>query len=106
MIENVRCTNTSDIDTYIQGEWTALEEPITRKAQMEEFMFLGLRMNEGVSRRDFENNFNIAIEAIYREPLEELKRKELLVARAGRIFFTDKGRDLSNYCLAKFLLDK
>ena len=83
-----------------------MEEPITRKAQMEEFMFLGLRMNEGVSREDFENNFNISIEAIYREPLEELKRKELLVARAGRIFLTDKGRDLSNYCLAKFLLDK
>ena len=106
LIENVRYTNTSNIDTYMQGEWVAIEEPITRKAQMEEFMFLGLRMNEGVSREDFENNFNISIEAIYREPLEELKRKELLVARAGRIFLTDKGRDLSNYCLAKFLLDK
>ena len=106
LIENVRYTNTSNIDTYMQGEWVAVEEPITRKAQMEEFMFLGLRMNEGVSREDFENNFNISIEAIYREPLEELKQKELLVARAGRIFLTDKGRDLSNYCLAKFLLDK
>ena len=106
LIENVRYTNTSNIDTYMQGEWVAVEEPITRKAQMEEFMFLGLRMNEGVSREDFENNFNISIEAIYREPLEELKRKELLVARAGRIFLTDKGRDLSNYCFAKFLLDK
>lgn len=106
LIENVRYTNTSNIDTYMQGEWVAVEELITRKAQMEEFMFLGLRMNEGVSREDFENNFNISIEAIYREPLEELKRKELLVARAGRIFLTDKGRDLSNYCLAKFLLDK
>ena len=106
LIENVRYTNTSNIDTYMQGEWVAVEEPITRKAQMEEFMFLGLRMNEGVSRENFENNFNISIEAIYREPLEELKRKELLVARAGRIFLTDKGRDLSNYCLAKFLLDK
>ena len=106
LIENVRYSNTSNIDTYMQGEWVAVEEPITRKAQMEEFMFLGLRMNEGVSREDFENNFNISIEAIYREPLEELKRKELLVARAGRIFLTDKGRDLSNYCLAKFLLDK
>ena len=106
LIENVRYTNTGNIDTYMQGEWVAVEEPITRKAQMEEFMFLGLRMNEGVSREDFENNFNISIEAIYREPLEELKRKELLVARAGRIFLTDKGRDLSNYCLAKFLLDK
>ena len=106
LIENVRYTNTSNIDTYMQGEWVAVEEPITRKAQMEEFMFLGLRMNEGVSRENFENNFNISIEAIYREPFEELKRKELLVARAGRIFLTDKGRDLSNYCLAKFLLDK
>ena len=106
LIENVRYTNTSNIDTYMQGEWVAVEELITRKAQMEEFMFLGLRMNEGVSREDFENNFNISIEAIYREPLEELKQKELLVARAGRIFLTDKGRDLSNYCLAKFLLDK
>lgn len=106
LIDNVRYTNTSNIDTYLQGEWIAAEEPITRKAQMEEFMFLGLRMNQGVSREDFEKNFNISIEAIYRESLEELKQKELLVARAGRIFLTDKGRDLSNYCLAKFLLDK
>ena len=106
LIENVRYTNTSDIDAYMHGEWIAVEEPITRKAQMEEFMFLGLRMNQGVSREVFEKNFSISIEAIYREPLEELKRQELLVARAGRIYLTDKGRDLSNYCLAKFLLEK
>lgn len=105
LIDNVRYTNTKDINTFIKGEWRESEEQITRKAQMEEFMFLGLRMNQGIARADFERNFGILIEAIYHETLEELKRKELLEARAGRIYLTDKGRDLSNYCMSKFLFE-
>lgn len=106
LIENVRYANTRDINTFIRGEWRESEEAITRKAQMEEFMFLGLRMNQGVSRADFERNFGILIEAIYHEALEDLKSKDLLVARAGRIYLTDKGRDLSNYCMTKFLFER
>lgn len=78
-------------------------DPVLRKAQMEEFMFLGLRMNCGVSRDEFEQSFGITIDAIYKEVIEELRREELLFVKGGRIALTEKGMDLSNYVMAKFL---
>jgi oxygen-independent coproporphyrinogen-3 oxidase len=129
MVDNVRYSNGRSLYDYMEGTqkiqersfqefeaeqepeglWigTSLHEsaiPVSRKAQMEEFMFLGLRMNSGVSRRDFEQNFGIPIEAIYREPIEKLKQEELLTVREGRIMLTDKGMDLSNYAVSNFLL--
>ena len=77
---------------------------LTRKEQMEEFMFLGLRMNEGVTRAAFEKSFGVPIEAVYLETLRKLKEQGLLQMVAGRIALTDKGMDLANYVMAKFLL--
>ena len=77
---------------------------LTRKEQMEEFMFLGLRMNEGVTRAAFEQSFGVPIEAVYLETLRKLKEQGLLQMVAGRIALTDKGMDLANYVMAKFLL--
>lgn len=106
LIENVRCTNTKDIYKYLSGEEIIVETtPVERKEQMEEFMFLGLRMNRGISRYDFENQFQIQIEAIYKEQIDELRREGLMEARAGYIYLTEKGQDISNYCMAKFLQD-
>lgn len=118
LIENVRYTNTRELYKYMEG-CNKLHDvgenifisnihdeanEIARKAQMEEFMFLGLRMNEGVSRGDFERCFGMPIEAVYRDQIEELKREELLEIREGRVYLTDKGMDLSNYAMAKFLM--
>jgi oxygen-independent coproporphyrinogen-3 oxidase len=129
LVDNVRYSNDRSLYDYMEGTqnireksfqefeteqepeelWigTNLHEsaiPISRKARMEEFMFLGLRMNRGVSRMDFEQNFGISIEAIYREPMEKLKQEGLLTAREGRIMLTDKGMDLCNYAVSNFLL--
>ncbi len=79
-------------------------ERITRKAQIEEFMFLGLRMIEGISREKFERAFGVAIEAVYYEVLLQLQQEELVVKRAGRVYLSEKGQDLSNYVLSQFLL--
>lgn len=82
----------------------ASAERISRKAQIEEFMFLGLRMTEGISRERFSQAFGTQIEAVYPEVLKHLQEEELLCKRAGRIFLTEKGQELSNYALAQFLL--
>jgi oxygen-independent coproporphyrinogen-3 oxidase len=109
--QNIREKSFREFETEQEPEelWigTNLHEsaiPVSRKARMEEFMFLGLRMNRGVSRMDFEQNFGIPIEAIYREPIEKLKQEGLLTAREGRIMLTDKGMDLCNYAVSNFLL--
>lgn len=60
-------------------------------------------MNEGISRNEFKEAFHTPIEVVYRSVLEELKQEELLEMHAGRIYLTEKGMDLSNYAMAKFL---
>lgn len=104
LLNNVRYTNTSDLHGYLEGELRVEEMPVSRKAQMEEFMFLGLRMNCGVTRQQFQDSFGIPIEGIYKDALEHLKAEEMLEMNAGQIALTEKGQDLSNYALAQFLL--
>ena len=70
---------------------------------MEEFMFLGLRMNAGVSRIDFEKNCGVQSEAVYLEVIRKLKAEGLLESAEGRIALTDRGMDLANYVMAQFL---
>lgn len=79
-------------------------ERISRKGQIEEFMFLGLRMIDGISRERFEKCFGTQIEAVYQEVLSHLQAEGLLQKRAGRIYLTEQGQDVSNYALAQFLL--
>lgn len=104
LLNNVRYTNTSDMTAYLEGELRVEECPVSRKEQMEEFMFLGLRMLRGVTRQQFQDTFGIPIDAIYRDVMEQLKAEGLLELYAGRIALTEKGQELSNYALAQFLL--
>jgi len=104
LIDNVRYANTDDIYEYMEESRTAVaKEPVERDAQMEEFMFLGLRMVDGFYRDEFETAFDIAVEGVYGDVLKRLQQEELLVQQEGRIRLTEKGIDLSNYALAQFL---
>ena len=82
----------------------AAAEQTTRNEQMEEFMFLGLRMRDGFYREEFTQAFGIPIEAVYGDALNHLQQEELLLKREGRIYLTDKGMDLNNYVVAQFML--
>jgi oxygen-independent coproporphyrinogen-3 oxidase len=61
-------------------------------------------MNAGITRAEFERSFGVPIEAVYLETIKKLRAQELLVMAEGRIALTDKGMDLANYVMAKFLL--
>ena len=113
--ENVRWKNTDDLSKYLklageEGMETPLKEEIlvlTKQAQMEEFMFLGLRLAEGCSGRNFEKIFGVPLEQVYASALGKLEREGLL-RRDGRkddvqFRLTDRGIDVSNYARAEFL---
>ena len=122
LMENIRYSNIGELYPYMdeskrirEGLWQneteelpatnmhASAERITRKAQIEEFMFLGLRLTEGITRERFAACFGVEIEALYEDVMRKLEGSGLLAKRAGHIFLTEKGRDLSNYALAQFL---
>ena len=70
---------------------------------MAEFMFLGLRMTQGVSRDEFKERFNLTIESAYGDVLHRFEDEGLLSLEGGRIFITEKGRPISNVVMREFL---
>jgi oxygen-independent coproporphyrinogen-3 oxidase len=124
-MDNVRYSNIYQLDSYIEEtkhiQHTHLQsedgiplafatnlhetaDAISRIAQIEEFMFLGLRMTDGITREEFASTFGMQIEAIYGDVLPTLVAQKLIEQKAGQIRLTKRGTDISNYVLAQFLL--
>ena len=86
--------------------WVEGEEPkkLTRKDQMEEYMFLGLRKMEGVSKERFAENFGCSMESVYGEVLERMYSLGMLEKQEGCVRLTRRGIDVSNRVMSEFLL--
>lgn len=76
-----------------------------KRQQMEEFMFLGMRMMEGVSRDKFRDKFGIALEGIYGSVLNKLQQQGLIEQWEGMVRLTEEGIAVSNYVFSQFLDD-
>ena len=80
------------------------EEILSRQDAMEEFMFLGLRMTQGISTAEFEEQFGKEIHAVYGRVLKKYEAMHLLQEHSGRLALTRDGISVSNVILADFLL--
>ena len=110
LINNIRYHNEEDINKYINNSsnHNLLHKEInklTKQECMEEFMFLGLRKTEGISKSAFKEEFAINIEEIYSDVLNQSIDEGVIEERGDYIHLTDYGLDISNYILARFLLD-
>ncbi|MBO6164639.1 MAG: oxygen-independent coproporphyrinogen III oxidase [Lachnospiraceae bacterium] len=104
-----RFTNPKDLQEYrdtARGAYARCKaaEPLTEKARMEEFMFLGLRMMQGVSEMEFRNRFRKTIADVYGDIPTKLMAEGLLKREKGRLKLTERGIDVSNGVMAEFIL--
>ncbi len=76
---------------------------LTVEEQMEEFMFLGLRLTEGVDTGEFRRMFGKNMEEVYGKPVAEFEAQGLLERTGDRIRLTPRGIDVSNVIFAAFL---
>lgn len=128
MVENVRWTNPADMEQYrnhveelsangvisdgdmVGGQpaniSTGNRQILTFREQMEEYMFLGLRMMCGIGEREFEDEFGTPLDTVYGETVDKLCGQGLLMREQGCIRLTERGIDLSNYVMAQFLFDE
>ncbi len=101
----VRFKNTEKLQDYLNGDFKKAEKTMLKKAdRMEEFMFLGLRMINGVSRKEFLIRFGVSMEEVYEAALRKTVEQGLLKIEGDRVFLTYKGLDVANYVMAEFLL--
>lgn len=110
LIDNVRFQNGRDLNTYLAHPFACREEEqsLTTQEQMEETMFLGLRLVRGVSYEDFEKQYGKSPEEVYGEVIAKNAADGLLTVREeenrGRyLALTKRGLDVSNYVMAQFL---
>ena len=100
LADGVRYRNSEDLPAYLQGRFLyESEEPLSHREELEETMFLGLRMMKGVELTE-------EIQNTYADVIKDLAEKGLLVQEGDRIKLTGRGIDVSNYALAEFLLDE
>ncbi|MEI3204111.1 MAG: hypothetical protein V8S73_05655, partial [Lachnospiraceae bacterium] len=71
----VRYKNTEDLRDYLGGDFSKKEFLVlTKDNQIEETMFLGLRVLNGVSRKKFKETFSCDLNVVYRRELESSGR--------------------------------
>jgi len=125
-VKNIRCSNISDLETYLKKTqnmkeeslenmqkeknknrelWMQEYEEVSVTEQMEEFMFLGLRMMEGISSAEFEQQFGKSLQEVYGKQIQKLVQQELLEywEENGRYALTLKGIDVSNQVFVEFI---
>ncbi len=128
LFEEIRHTNISDINIYIDKLSVILKEnhcvhadviadnynklyeiyddiqTLSLSDRMEEFMVLGLRKIGGISKAGFEKAFSKNITDVYGKVIEENVLNGLLVDDGDIVRLTDRGVDISNVVMAEFLL--
>ena len=119
---NIRCNNVTDLQTYLKTELDRVEKgtvflvkteskweqeivELSLTDQMEEFMFLGLRMMEGISSVEFEEQFGKPLQEVYGTQIEKLEKQGLLefCQETGRYALTLQGIDVSNQVFIEFI---
>ena len=102
--KEVRLKNNSNLQTYLQGDFSYEEEiELSRRDAMEEFFFLGLRQMKGVSLVAFADEFGEDTIDWFDEAIGQNIKDGLLEQEGGILRLTSKGIDVSNFVFERFL---
>ena len=110
-INGYRLTNESSIGEYIRrvksNEDTVVDKyKNLREDEIEEFIFMGLRMLSGIDLLKFNRKFGADIYSIYKNVIEKNIDDGLLIINKDRMYLTTKGVELSNRVMSDFILEK
>lgn len=103
LINNHRLKNTENMAEYISGVYVTEDEDLTKEDIYSEFMFLGLRRNEGISIKNFEKLYGESIYHIFGDALNKHISEGLLEQNNDYIRLTRKGLDLANTVFVDFV---
>ena len=97
--ESIRFYNTDALETYIGGPPPASVERVDRQRAIEEWLFLGLRLNTGVDL----STFGADVVEVLGSEFRELAALGLLESDNKRWRLTARGRLLSNEVFERFI---
>ncbi len=106
--DDVRFSNALDIEEYIKSindkkSAVVYNENLSNFDKMSEFMFLGLRLEDGIEEKEFQKRFNLNIDEVFGKQIDKYTKTGFLIRENGKIRFSDKGFFVSNIILADFV---
>ena len=107
-VGNIRYSNLCDLNEYhemIEKNEKPIDnkEILSKQDSIEEKIFMGLRMNEGIKFDDFKNKFDINFLEVYKNQLRDLSEKRLISINEESMRLTQKGREISNSVFIEFM---
>ncbi|MCQ2978377.1 MAG: radical SAM family heme chaperone HemW [Clostridia bacterium] len=110
-LNNYRFSNVIDMNRYIsklrdENKITYLhgkKELESKNDQISEFMFLGLRMLDGISIKEFKERFGVDIDDVYGSIISEMIEDGVMEREDDTIKLTRRGIDVSNVIFAEFM---
>lgn len=108
-VSGSRYQNTRSINSYIQrfeqGRLPIVDSNVlSTKEKLEEEMFLGLRLMQGIHLETVNGKYGVKVEEIYGQALEQLTNQGYLEQNAGRIRLSPLGVLMANDVFEQFLL--
>ena len=109
-LDGVRYQNIGPLKKYIEaienGDFPLLNtHVVTKQESIEEEMFLGLRKIDGVSKLHFIEKFDLPMEQLFSNHIEELVKEALVENTEDALKLSYKGRFVGNEVFQQFLLD-
>jgi oxygen-independent coproporphyrinogen-3 oxidase len=109
-VNGERRVNRRDLDGYITdaisgADPAAEHEPYDRDRRLEEALFLGLRVAEGVDLDRLSNRYGVDVTALHRDAWERGTAAGLIAWEGARVRLTAPGRVRSNELFAELLGD-
>ena len=100
-----RRANIAPIPHYIKAEGLPVKNvtKLETVEQMEEELFLGLRMRCGVSVETFLDKYGLSLESVFGHVIDDLVNKELVERTGTHVRLTESGLPLANEAFAAFI---
>ena len=98
-----RSENTCDLSDYLEGKYYLSGNEIGKAEREVEFLMLGLRMSEGISKSEFFERFKIDFDEKYGEKVKNLAKLDFVSDSPEKFALTEKGFAVSNMILSQIL---
>ena len=107
-LNGIRYQNTEEFKDYesMLNQKTypvSVRDRVSEDEFIKETMFLGLRLREGISLKEFQKKHNQSCLRLFDKEIQELIQQKLLWKDKDRIKLTEKGFDLANKVLVRFV---
>lgn len=103
-VNGIRYSNTTQFSQYFNNPCQKeSKQTLSTQEKLEEEIFLGLRLVEGINIKEIEKKFNMNFYEKYSNVLKKYEQEGFLEIKSDFVKFTKQGFLVSNYILADFI---